>query len=194
MVVVNMRGGGRINSTFELKRHPHSWEMWREMNERFAELTTAAHPDGTLTYRTLYGKPHLGSPAGYECVARVVQRGGSLRAEGSAVVVTDAEEVTVVIGIEPLYDKAQSNIEAMRRSIDTAATATYADLLAAHCAIHTEIYNRCSLCLYPTDEERDMTSWPCPRATRRIAGKTASALWRPRNSTPTCSRMPTSST
>lgn len=167
MVVVNMRGGGRINSTFELKRHPHSWEIWREMNERFAEFTTAAHPDGTLTYRTLYGKPHLGSPAGYECVARVVQRGGSLRAEGSAVVVTDAEEVTVVIGIEPLYDKAQSNIEAMRRSIDTAATATYADLLAAHCAIHSEIYNRCSLCLYPTDEESAMTSETLVLRTRR---------------------------
>ena len=34
VVVVSMRGEGRINSTFELKRHPHSWELWSQMNER----------------------------------------------------------------------------------------------------------------------------------------------------------------
>lgn len=158
MAIMNISGEGTINSTFELKRHPFSWDMWGEMNKRFASHEFKAFSDGFMTYKAIYGEPHEGSPIGYQCIAKVVQKGGEMLTEGNAINVINADEVTVFFTIIPIEKDADIDLVRLKRQININTYDEYSNMLAKHCAIHAEMYNRCQLNLNATDEEKRMTS------------------------------------
>lgn len=154
--VMRIKGTGKINTTFDFARHPFSWDLWPMMNELFKELTIDATREGFLTYRTLYGKPHEGSPLGYEGVARIVPSGGTLVREGNRIKVTDADEVLVLVAVEPLEKSIDSKIPEVMQAMQQALS--YDELLKAHGEIHTRLYDACTLDLGVTAHEKQMTS------------------------------------
>ncbi len=157
MAVMRIKGSGKINASFRLARHSFSWELWPMMNNLFKELTINASADGFLTYRTIYAKPHEGSPFGYEGMARIIPSGGSMKANGQSIEVTNADEVLLLVTIQPLMASDESLLKTMSRDL-ISVSGGYDELLRNHCAIHAALYNRVSLSLGVTAHEQTLTS------------------------------------
>ena len=155
--VIRIKGSGKINGTFALNRHPFSWEQWTMMNDLFTELTIDATEDGFLQYRTIYRKPHEGSPYGYEAAVRIIPSGGTMQVKGQAIEVANADEILLLVSINPLLKSAETLLDAMRQEL-LAVSGGYEVLLQKHCNIHSMLYNRMSLNLEVSEKEQAMTS------------------------------------
>ena len=95
---------------------------------------------GWITCHNVYVK----GKGGYDGAVRVVARGGTAKAEGVGIRVSGADEVLVLMRIEPYVKPADSSIDRIKAALGK-LPADYAALLAPHAKVHGEIFNRVSL-------------------------------------------------
>ena len=81
---------------------------------------------------------------GYDGAVRVVPRGGTVESDGSSIRIAGADEVLVLLRIEPFTKLAASSPDRVRKALGE-LPADYAALLAPHAQAHGEIFNRVSL-------------------------------------------------
>ncbi len=133
-------GRGSVNCRIELRpRDPDHARFRRNIRD----LSVTAD-ESFLVYRHDFANAYPGSIHSLEGVARVILRNGSSAREGSALVITGADEVLVFIDIELLYDPDRSRIEEMKAAL-SGLPADYENLLRRHEAIHGELFNRMRL-------------------------------------------------
>ena len=116
-------------------------------NESFSELVTDVKTTAEasrLTFSNGFAKAYPGSIHALEGVARVVATGGKASAEGSALVVTGADEVLVLVDIKLLHDPRRS-VLAETTELLGKIPADYQGLLKRHRRIHGEMFNRMRL-------------------------------------------------
>jgi len=102
-----------------------------------------------ITYHNAYAQ----SPGGYDNVIRVITKGGRAQSDGKKIVISDADEVLLLAGIE-WYDKLrEGSVEALKNCL-LALPQDYHALLQPHAAEHGEIFNRVTLDLGGGDDRR----------------------------------------
>jgi hypothetical protein len=133
-------GAGRLKCRLELMpREPNNARFKADVNavETSADATT-------LTYRNGFVKAYPGSVQGLEGVARVIVKKGFATPQGSALAITDADEVLVLLDIAMMDDVKETRIEATKGVLAKLAP-DYAGLLARHEKIHGPLFGRMRL-------------------------------------------------
>ncbi len=143
IVVILIRGTGKINCDFKFTQRPYEWNQREFVNGSIGETSAAASGEW-LTYRSIFKHRWEGSLEGYEGVGRVIQKGGSSSVEENQIVIRDANEVLLLVSIKPNYDWNSSNVKNMKKSLN-ADTLDYETLLKRHSKIHGELFNRVTL-------------------------------------------------
>jgi alpha-L-fucosidase 2 len=140
-------GKGQVTCNLALTQRPIEgqggwWPDWQFTNG-IKEVAISAEPSW-LVYRSQFKRSWPGSLQGYEGVARVINRGGSLTREGSKIRVTKADEVLVLLRVAVLPDYSASQVPALKREL-RALNANFDWLLARHAKVHGEMFNRARL-------------------------------------------------
>ncbi len=108
-----------------------------------SDITITAEPFG-LTWRNHFAKAYPGSIQALEGVAHVVAEGGTAKPEGTAVTVTGAERVLVLVDLDVVYDLNHSHLQAMKEELGRLPK-DYGSLLEHHARVHGELFNRMRL-------------------------------------------------
>lgn len=109
-------------------------------------FTEAKAEPGWLTYRAAYQK----DPGGYEGVARVIPKGGSMRRQAEGLEITEAEEVLILLRISPQENWKNSTLSAVKKEL-LALPASFHQLLVPHAKVHGEMFRRMQLDLGQAD-------------------------------------------
>lgn len=107
-----------------------------DLDHAFRSVTTEVE-EGWLTYQAAYDK----DPGGYDGLARVTTKGGSVSEKEGKLWIEGADEVLVVIRITPFEAMEQSQPEAVKKEL-AALPDCYEKLLAPHRKAHAEMFNR----------------------------------------------------
>jgi len=105
-----------------------------------------------ITYHNAYTQ----SPSGYDGVVRVVVKEGRIRNDGHKVIVTDASEVLLLMGVEWHKRLEADSVEILKQRL-LALPADYQQLLRPHAAAHGKIFNRTTLDLGGGDGRQQTT-------------------------------------
>ena len=110
-----------------------------DLGNAFRSVSSKAVP-GWLSYQADYQVDR----GGYEGLARVTNKGGTVSVQDNQLLVKDADEVLVLIRITPLDDGSQTQ-EAQVKTELAAMPAEYDALLAPHAQKHGEMFRRVTL-------------------------------------------------
>ena len=140
-------GKGQVTCTLALEQRPVLgqggwWPDWQFTNG-ISEVSTSAEGPW-LTYRSRFKRSWTGSLRGYEGMARVVNRGGTLKVDGKQIQVADADEVLVLLRVSVLPDYARSQLPTLKREL-AKLKPDFEWLLARHSKVHGRIFDRVRL-------------------------------------------------
>jgi hypothetical protein len=142
VAVLRVRGPGPGAVNVRLEFAPREPEHKR-FKANVGQVATAA--DGSLlTYRSVFLNAYPGSIHACEGVARIAAKNGTIKGDGSAAIVTGADELLIFIDIALPFDPAETQIETMKQKLAGLPT-DYEGLLARHARLHGEIFNRVRL-------------------------------------------------
>lgn len=102
-----------------------------------------------IAYRNAYTH----SPGGYDNVVRVIAKGGRAESNGTSIVISDAEEVLLLTGIEWHAKRTEGSAQVLKERLK-ALPQDYQALLRPHAAQHGEIFGRVTLDLGGGDDRR----------------------------------------
>ena len=107
-----------------------------------------------ITYHNAYTQ----SPGGYDSVVRVVVKEGRIRNDGHKIIVTDASEVLLLMGVEWHERLEADSVEILKlKEKLLALPVDYQKLLRPHAAAHGRIFNRTTLDLGGGDDRQQTT-------------------------------------
>jgi alpha-L-fucosidase 2 len=156
IIVINIKGTGKITGSFEFARFPVLWNQWQYINERISEATATASATASgnwLTFRSGFVKKWEGSLEGYESAGRIITSGGTTSVKENKIIVNDADQVTVLVKILPSYNYSVSQLDDIEKQLES-VEADYNQLLKRHVAIHGELFNRVTLELGNNEDRR----------------------------------------
>ena len=160
VIVVRIKGTQKQNAEISLKGlTPHN-DKEKKMQEEGVKSTETSLKDGLLYMRTLFAHSNKYNPnAGFEGFGRVITKGGEQIATDSSIVVKNADEILVLIKVQPLI-KAQeslSNFEANKLAIENIVP-EYTSLLESHTSLHGELMERVSFSLDAPAYNRNLSN------------------------------------
>jgi len=140
-------GKGRVTCDLALAQRPVAgqggWGPEWQFTNGIKNVSIVAN-GAWLTYRSQFKREWPGSLQGYEGVARVVNCGGTLKADGKHIQVADADEVLVLLRVSPLADYSRSQLPALKREL-AKLKPDFEWLLARHSKVHGQIFSRVRL-------------------------------------------------
>ena len=150
VVVLAITGPGKVtvDCALQLAQRPHAWGV--------KDVIVGADANW-LTYRGSFENQWPGSLQGCEVVARVVATHGTTTNEGNKIVVKGADEVLVLMRVNPTKDFATSGIDELKKEL-TAMPTAYDVLLQRHAKEHGAIFNRMRLDLGGGAADHALTS------------------------------------
>jgi alpha-L-fucosidase 2 len=143
IVVIHIKGDGKINCEFMFAQRPYEWSQREFVNNAIEETSVEASGE-YLIYRSSFKRRWKGSLEGYEGVGRVIRKGGTQKVSENRIVIRDADEVLLLLGIKPNYDWTNSNVKKIKKSLKTLSL-DYETLIEKHAKIHGELFNRVKL-------------------------------------------------
>lgn len=143
VVVLRIKSSGLVNCAISLARHPVAWDQWTYINGTIKNVETSAEGQ-FVSYRTEFVNQWEGNPQGFEGVGFVTAPGGTVIAKGSQLIIENADEVTVIMAIEPNYNYKNSLIPALKASL-IGKSKDYTKLLASHVDVHGDLFKRVKL-------------------------------------------------
>lgn len=164
VVVLRITGArsGSVSCRLELRPRDPGHQRFRR---NITDVKVVAEPDW-MTFTNRFSNAYPGSIQTLEGVASIRRRGGSVAVEqrragaspteDTAVVITGADEVLVLVDISPLFRTAESRFDATKQRL-SALPHDYDALLARHAGIHGALFNRTRLDL-GGDRDRHLTS------------------------------------
>jgi hypothetical protein len=120
--------------------HKVNCDLWMaQINHRL--IHSEIHSEsGWITCHNVYVK----GKGGYDGAIRVVARGGQTRCEAGKIKITAADEVLLLMRIEPYREAGESSMERLRADLGRLRP-DYEALLRPHARAHGEIFNRVTL-------------------------------------------------
>jgi len=156
IIIVSIKGTGKINCKLNFESIPIEWNQWSIVGKAVGERVSNAEGQW-LTYRSDFKNKYPNGLQGYEGVGRLILKGGASKILGRQLVISDADEVLLLIKIKPTYNYSQSQIKNIKTELLT-KTSDYPELLKRHTAVHGEIFNRVKLNLDGNAESRKLNS------------------------------------
>ncbi|MBI9059823.1 MAG: glycoside hydrolase N-terminal domain-containing protein [Labilibaculum sp.] len=156
VVVTQIKGTAPINANISLHKHPHTWEQNGLINSLIKKSETNIE-SGLMHYHVEYGKPHSHSPDGYDGLLKVINKGGKLSKIKDCYKIENAQEVIILTCIEPYKGSNEESLLAIQNRLNNAGN-DYNVLLNRQIDSHGELYDRASLKLNVSEEEKEMTS------------------------------------
>ncbi len=146
VIVMIIKGTSPVNCRLELNQRPISWEESSYLQDlvSYPEISASGN---TISYRTEFKKYREESIKGYEGILKVFPTGGHTEINRKYMDIKDADEVLVLIKVEPFFKENTSNIDKIIEKFSNIPH-NYQELLTSHTAIHSEMYNRVNLDLY----------------------------------------------
>lgn len=161
---------GSINCRIELRPRDPGHQRFRR---NIGDVKMAAEPS-LITYTNRFTNAYPGSIQALEGVASIRlrqgastverRRSGAASTEDSAIVITGADEVLILVDITPIFRAGESRLDATKRRL-AALSEDYDALLARHARIHGELFNRVRLDLGGGDDHRLTTEQLIARST-----------------------------
>lgn len=152
---------GRINATLSLSQITEQIEWWVDKfhyDEGYGlKKIENKSKNNELTFRGWYKKTWNGSLQGYDGVVKVVKADGKVKAENGNLIVRDAKNVLLLAWVEPSYNMDKSKVNDILARINSLPT-DYATLLKPHESVHKDLFERVSLDLNATKEDRAKSS------------------------------------
>lgn len=151
VVVLSIKGTGKINCSIQFANRPVEWQQWQFVGNHIGEMKSSAEGQW-LSYHSNFKQKYPGSLEAYEGLGRLVLKGGSSSVNGNQLIIKEADEVLLIVKIEPSYDQNPKSPK-IRQTL-LAIDQGYAELLANHVGIHGELFNRSKLELdaQPSDQ------------------------------------------
>jgi alpha-L-fucosidase 2 len=152
VVVLSVKSSGKnaINCDLRLGQRAidkvNDWGVQDHIAKGIKDVETGV-TTGWLTYRSSFAQ----GEGGYQAVARVIVRGGSSTPAGQQLAVRDADEVLVLVRIEPTPKFAQSEISVLENEV-AKVRPDFGYLLKRHAKIHGEIFDRVKIDLGGGDD------------------------------------------
>ncbi len=149
VIVMSIKGpaAAKVNCKLGLAKRPTTgtggWGPAAMFKNGIKDVAIASQP-GLLTYRSSFKNAYEGGLQGYEVVAKVIPKGGTMRADGGSLHVEGADEVMILLRVAPLQDFGKSRLGETAAALDGLAP-DFEKLLAPHAAIHGGIFNRVKL-------------------------------------------------
>lgn len=140
VVVISITGDQKINCSLNFSQRPVEWQQWKFVKEGISETQTAAE-DNWLTFRSGFKVKNRNKLEGYEGVGRLILKGGKANVKAGKLTVENADEILLLIKIQPSYDYKTSGINKLKSALNN-ITADYPTLLSRHTKIHGELFNR----------------------------------------------------
>ena len=103
-----------------------------------------AAKDNFLTYEHGFAQAYPGSVQKVEGTAGIWLTGGKMEASGENIIITDADEVLIIVDLDLIYDPTISKVTEMQAKLSEYPK-DYDALLAPHALIHGEMFNRMKL-------------------------------------------------
>lgn len=149
VVVFAIRGHGKgsVNCNIGLADRPKDNSWWQSLyntTNRSAKITAEK---GWLLYQGTFDREWEGSLKGLAGAVRVIHKGGTAEPSGSEMIIIGADEVLLMIKIEPGFLSAVlsgGNLLSDLKDKLLAAKPDYSTLLKRHADIHGELFNRVS--------------------------------------------------
>ncbi len=150
VLVMSIKGPGKgsLNCRIGLSDRPkdHSW--WQGLYNSTNRKTNISMIKDWLLYQTNFDKEWEGSLKGLAGAVKVVCKGGSCKPAGSEMEVKDADEILLLIRVEPGFigkDLANGNLLSGIIAKISSFKADYTSLLIPHLKIHGNLFSRVSL-------------------------------------------------
>ncbi len=154
-------GNGVINADLCLSQVSNQVEWWIDKFNYDEGLGLKKieneSQDNALTFRGWFKNPWKGSLQGYEGVLKVVNSDGKIKTENGKLIVREATDVLIYARVEPSYNMNRSKVNGMVRHIDSLPV-DYAALMEPHERIHKDLFERVSLDLNASEEDRTRSS------------------------------------
>lgn len=149
LVVISIKGSGKINCRLQLEHRPVLWDQWGMVNAHVSKMESAAVSGQLLRFTAAFRIKNPGSVQGYHGIARVFAPNGNTRADDNGIVVKDADEVVVLLRILPDSGSSREVGSPAEGPVNLlqAFSCNYDSLLARHNTIHAALFNKVSLTL-----------------------------------------------
>jgi len=162
IIVISIKGEhkGVLNCALSLSERPKDNSWWQTIYEKTSRSSAVSAEQNFLTYSCTFDKEWEGSLKGLTGVLKVIPRGGACITESDKIIVREADEILILVKIEPSFDKSEITSGKLREKLIRKITDVKPDLVSlldAHTRIHKEIFNRVSLNLSGGDD-RDISS------------------------------------
>ncbi len=149
IIVVRLKGTNKLTAHFSFKGLVPESDGEKKIVAEGIKSKQEGVREGLLYFQTLFSNTNSFNPnAGYEGVGKIVMQGGSFNDSASGIAVTDADEILVLIKIRPILktDPDQTNFQEIAADINNLHP-DYAQLLASHVQLHSELMGRVHLSL-----------------------------------------------
>lgn len=150
IIVMRISSSAKLNLTVGLRQHPIAWDQ-RAFVEQGINHAESGAEGQFLTYRTGFRNHYAGVPQGFEAVAMVKVQGGQLSTSGDQIIVEDADEVIILMSVEPTYNFSEPLVSGLKVRL-AAIDGDYSNLLAAQRTSHGELFSRVKLSLQDGNE------------------------------------------
>ena len=150
LVVISIKGSGKgtINCKVGFGDRPKDKSWWQSLYDQTNRVTTIIAEKGWLLYQSKFDKEWKGSLKGLAGVMKVVSKGGSSEPIGGEIVVKDADELLLLVKVEPGFIKEELSNRTLQTRLKEKVSSIKPDfstLLNSHIKIHRELFNRVSL-------------------------------------------------
>lgn len=156
ILALRLAGTGKQTAEFSFNALPPRDEKEKKVIDNGVRSSAQGVKDGLLYFRTLFAHENEFNPnAGYEGIGKVIAKGGTRTETVTGIHIKDADEIVVLVAIEPLPKTAgaDSIFAAVRAKLD-ALPGDYSILLATHAKAHGELMGRVSLSLDASAADR----------------------------------------
>lgn len=164
LIVLRIRSKEKISCSLNFEQRPATWDQMKFIQEGVKEIHSVVDSN-LLIFSNEFKNQYPGSLTGYVGVGRLIQQGGTHQTQDGKLMITNADEVVLLIRIKPAYNNVGQVLNQLKNEMMTMVLPSkakefsiYASLLQRHTAIHGVMFNRVKLDLGGTEEERNLDS------------------------------------
>jgi alpha-L-fucosidase 2 len=158
LMVLQIKGSGKINATFSFESLQPADSKDLAMIVNGFDQIGPTRKDDWLTYKAVYENSNPYAPfAGYQGAGKVVNKGGTLKYDRDKIVVTDADEVLVLVKLEPVVKFTGHEMDPLLKFI-ASKPIDYESLLSRHAKIQGVLFTAVKLDLNANTNDRNLSS------------------------------------
>jgi hypothetical protein len=156
IIVVSIKGSAKINTSLDFAQRPFEANQAEFVKNGVAEVKSAAEA-GYLTYQCQFRNHFKDGLQGYEGAGRLILKGGKSEVVGNKLIITDADEVLMLIQIKPSSNWKRSQLEAIKTKLN-ALSSNYTELRDRHALVHNQLFSRSKLRLNGDPASRQLNT------------------------------------